>query len=1600
MAIRQTSGRTLARTKPERARVAMTTTLVVAIALLVAPGADATRRVIVRLRDGSRPFGVADRRRVEQELPVKVTHAFASFPAIVMEVADDADDAAIAAAVGGQRVEPDVRVRMAQTDTQTTPWGISRIRAPEAWARTRGAGVRVGVIDSGVDTDHPDLVGAIAGGYNTLDGEDPSVYEDLLGHGTHVAGTIAAADNGVGVVGVAPDVALYAVRVFGATNEAWVSDIIEGLMWCKDNGMHVVNMSLGLIGSESIAFREAVASANQAGVVMVAAAGNHRATDPVELTVVTAPASYPEAIAVSSVDSTGALSSFSNHGPEVDFAGPGSAVRSTYLGGTYTYLQGTSMACPHVTGAVALTLAAGRSVAVGYGLQLTDDLMGEDTALFADEEGEGVIDAYASAVAPVGVVAVTSGVDVAPSVVYTRGIGNVSLSFSVAETANAPVTVDELRVSITDSAGTAVSAITLDASVTFAALGAKEYAVSTTVLDPGSYEVVVSARAPDWQDLAAANGATNPRAFTVYAAAPIPAGPPDGARVSAPALLEWQGVFGASLYELGLMSPEETTWAVVETADTQHELSLQIPGDYRWRVRAQAAGEWLDYSAESTFSYGLPAPVLTRPVAGGDTYDAAPSFLWDALAEATAYDVQVAGDDAFVGLVGEGAGIAVPSWVYVGDPLAIGSTYYWRARAVSPEGAWSAPSTFRFIRLILTTAASPVDGGTVSPAGGDYAPGDSLTLTALPAAGYVFDGWEGDLSGSVNPVTAAIAADMTVTARFAPTMYALATVVDPANGGAVTPAAGSFTDGDTVALTASPATGYEFVNWDGDPGLTVNPLAFIITGDVTHTAHFALTTHTVTARSEPVDGGAVAPGAAAVAYGSVVEFTATAGTGYTFAGWSGDGSGADNPLAFTVTADTVVVANFVAKPTAALVVGAAEAALNERVAVGTVQLTPSAGADIVAGIFELTYDATAIASLVVDEAHASALGWTVTQSADVGRVAVSVASTTPIGAEGVGFQIAATAATGFWGSADVSVGNVSLNNGAVVPSAASGSVFYPHLSVTAGEVAAPEPASLAADVVVPTGASVVRVAYRRGGDVEFATVELTPAGVDAWVGSLPPSASTARGIAYYVTAVAEDGQEYTQGDASTPFDLPVTGDETIGLTPTLFAPSRWNLVGPTSIPDDVSPGAAFGRVGGAYSPFTGVVTSPHWLAWRWQAAEQEWRPAVAFDQYAAATDVFAPGTPWFLVVDDDPSLGFTLPGRSVDATDDYVAPLRQGWNLLSNPFAYPVDWSDASVLIRYGGAQTSPTHARTQGWVHDRIFWYDGDADAYVPQASGDAAPYPVAPGQGFWLYASVDGAELVIPPVESFPSDPPRPPAAAPALPVNDLWSVSLSCRGGPDEGWATAAVGDAGVALDDAMPPRNPTGVGSRVALLEQVGGIPLRVRRSARPETDEVEWRVEVVGQAGASLTWDIAGVPNEYDVYLDNDEGGRVDLRRRTWASVRELPGPDLTLRAVRRPVTPGMSAVYPNYPNPFNPETWIPFELSSASDVAVTVYGSDGSLVRTLYLGARSAGPHVDRASAAYWDGRTATGETAASGVYFYEVRAAGIVARRRMLLIK
>jgi subtilisin len=238
--------------------------------------------------------------------------------------------------------------QMAPAD-ESVDWGVRRINAPEAWETATGRGVRVGIVDTGIATAHPDLRGAVIGGFNAIDNGS---YEDDNDHGTYVASVVAARRNGVGIVGVAPDALLYAIKVMGDDGRGYISDVIEGCQWAIEEGLSVVNMSLGSTYG-SVALREAMSALTSQGVSTIVAAGNEGERG------VFFPARDDVAVCVGGSGMDDKRVSWSNYGSALKENGvlaPGDWIQAAKKDGGWRRVSGTSIAAPHVTGLIALML--------------------------------------------------------------------------------------------------------------------------------------------------------------------------------------------------------------------------------------------------------------------------------------------------------------------------------------------------------------------------------------------------------------------------------------------------------------------------------------------------------------------------------------------------------------------------------------------------------------------------------------------------------------------------------------------------------------------------------------------------------------------------------------------------------------------------------------------------------------------------------------------------------------------------------------------------------------------------------------------------------------------------------------------------------------------------------------------------------------------------------------------------------------------------------------------------------------------------------------------------------------------------------------------
>lgn len=310
---------------------------------------------------------------------------------------------------GVEYVQPNYIYKLSATTVNDTlssnQWYLEKIGVYDAWDTTMGsADIKVAVLDTGADLEHEDLGLQIVAQTDVVD-NDGSAADDH-GHGTHVAGIIAAeANNAKGVAGVAPGCRLIIVDVFGINQLGeWValtSDSIKGINYAVSQGANIINMSLGGYDNDML-FEEAIDSAVQSGVVCIGAAGNDgdNIANPELATMPHYPSDYDSCISVISTDQNDLKSGFSNYGPEKDISAPGESIGSTYIGNEYVYMSGTSMATPVVSGVAALILSVNPALTVDEVkniLYTTAVDLGEEGR--DDVYGNGRVDAASAAAA-------------------------------------------------------------------------------------------------------------------------------------------------------------------------------------------------------------------------------------------------------------------------------------------------------------------------------------------------------------------------------------------------------------------------------------------------------------------------------------------------------------------------------------------------------------------------------------------------------------------------------------------------------------------------------------------------------------------------------------------------------------------------------------------------------------------------------------------------------------------------------------------------------------------------------------------------------------------------------------------------------------------------------------------------------------------------------------------------------------------------------------------------------------------------------------------------------------------------------------------------
>jgi subtilisin family serine protease len=278
---------------------------------------------------------------------------------------------------------------------QAAGWEITTFNLPDKWKLSQGEGVKIAVIDTGCDLNHEDLKNNLLQGRNFVNkNKDPMDYNS---HGTHVAGTICAENNNVGVIGVAPKSKVIPIKALDDNGSGNMDNIAEAIRWAADQGSDFITMSLGSPGHVP-SIRSSIQYALSKKCITFCAAGNAGSTREIYY-----PANYPETIGIGSIDQNFERASFSCTGEDLDFLAPGVKIFSTVPTNWYAYMSGTSMSTPFAVGCAALLLSYVRNNSTGLVLDNDNDyrkafrkktmsLKNKDFAGKKFFEGFGIID--------------------------------------------------------------------------------------------------------------------------------------------------------------------------------------------------------------------------------------------------------------------------------------------------------------------------------------------------------------------------------------------------------------------------------------------------------------------------------------------------------------------------------------------------------------------------------------------------------------------------------------------------------------------------------------------------------------------------------------------------------------------------------------------------------------------------------------------------------------------------------------------------------------------------------------------------------------------------------------------------------------------------------------------------------------------------------------------------------------------------------------------------------------------------------------------------------------------------------------------------------
>ncbi len=320
---------------------------------------NSTKRVLVKFKDVEKGFLI---RRTIKADPIKIVAKYSG--EIKKEIKKDFVSVVINSSkldrlkhdASVDFVGDDVQVSLfaqENSSTQKIPWNLKNIYCSDLFQyNLTGNGVRIAILDTGIDYSHEDLFENYYGGYDFV--HEHEFPLDDHGHGTHMAGIIAASNNNIGTLGIASDAEIYSLKVLNQDGVGYLSDVLLAFQWALDHHIDLVSMSFGTPEKSEI-LEDAVNDLYSKGILLVAAAGNEGAK---EFSTVNYPAAFDAVIAVSATDEENTLATFSSAGAEIEFAAPGTSIYSTKLNSTYGYMSGTSPATPQVSAVAALYIQA------------------------------------------------------------------------------------------------------------------------------------------------------------------------------------------------------------------------------------------------------------------------------------------------------------------------------------------------------------------------------------------------------------------------------------------------------------------------------------------------------------------------------------------------------------------------------------------------------------------------------------------------------------------------------------------------------------------------------------------------------------------------------------------------------------------------------------------------------------------------------------------------------------------------------------------------------------------------------------------------------------------------------------------------------------------------------------------------------------------------------------------------------------------------------------------------------------------------------------------------------------------------------------------